>query len=227
MASRSFADELVTRYRKPYSLLSFFRNNHRHDIRTNEQLRQWVSSNHDYLTSLDFASFQQLPSISPLWGYDESYYRKEIACELLRITQLAGRRLTPEEASLYLQHASKSIVAQSYDRPAVIAGTLFVAYRGRWFHEFPFRLLSSRTFDPYIFPNVGPPLLKGSFAWTSWHGARLVAHFGMGFLVCHLLAPFYRHVFHSKAPELLTIEPRLGSLASDVQKRRERIGLRT
>ncbi len=42
----------------------------------------------------------------------------------------------------------------------------------------------------------------------------------MGFLVYHLLAPLYRHVFHSKAFELLAIEPRLGSLARDIQKRR-------
>lgn len=80
----------------------------------------------DYFMSLEYLQLHQLPRVSPLWGYDESYFRNEIFRKLAHVTRVAGRRLTPDEMALYLEHASKETVVQSYDRPAAVATTLFL-----------------------------------------------------------------------------------------------------
>jgi len=125
-----------------------------------EQIREWLKRNREYLTSPDFAALHQLPSISPLWSYDESYYRTEIVDDLLHITRLAGRRLTPDEMALYLQQTSKSTVAKSYDRPTAIAATLLLINRG-WLHV-PVLPADLPTFQPPSLPESVPTAPKGS-----------------------------------------------------------------
>ncbi|RYP77657.1 hypothetical protein DL771_001025 [Monosporascus sp. 5C6A] len=85
--------------------------------RVSQHLGEWITRNED-VTSPD------PPSL--------------IVHDLISITQLAGRRLRPDEMDLFLDRASRAVVAKSYDRPAAIAATLFLINRGWKGYTFPF-----------------------------------------------------------------------------------------
>jgi hypothetical protein len=217
MASdKSLDDKLAEYYRDPPPPVpSDIRNRHEVD-RLTEQVREWLKRNREYLTSPDFRALHQLPSISPLWGYDESYYRTKIVDDLLHITRLAGRRLTPDEMALYLHHTSKSTVAKSYDRPTAIAATLFLINRGWKSYTFPFYQPTFQHFNPRVFPSQSRPLLRGRIAVASWHGLRCGLYGGFGLLTYHFLAPRYRSLFSFAGLMALEMEPCLDKLQGDV-----------
>ncbi|KAK3945812.1 hypothetical protein QBC46DRAFT_61064 [Diplogelasinospora grovesii] len=221
-ADNSGDDELAEYRRDPPPPLANPKN--REEIgRMNEELRRWTPRNRDYFRSPDFLKLHQLPSISPLWGYDESYYRETIARELMFITQAAGRRLTPDEVTVYLHHASRWTVAESYDRPAAIATTLFMANRGWNEFTFPFYQPSFQRFDPHVFPSTSLPLLRGRIAAASWQGGRCGLYSGLGILAYHLFAPTYRSLLNNNNLQVLEMEPRLKSLKRDTREAFDRL----
>ncbi|KAK3384500.1 hypothetical protein B0T24DRAFT_608698 [Lasiosphaeria ovina] len=217
---KSIDDELAKYYRDPPPPVPSDRKGHKVDGMS-EQLREWGKRNGEYLASPDFRALHQLPSISPLWGYDESYFRIEIINDLIHITRLAGRRLTPDEMALYLHHASKSTVAKSYDRPAAIAATLFLINRGWKGYTFPFYQPTSQHFNPRVFPSPSWPLLRGRIAAASWQGLRCGLYGGFGLLTYHMLAPRYRSLFTYAGLIALEVEPGLDRLQYDVWKETE------
>ncbi|KAK0710593.1 hypothetical protein B0H67DRAFT_583043 [Lasiosphaeris hirsuta] len=216
-------DELAEYRRDPPPAPSSGSKNEQEVERMKQQLDEWVTRNRGYLMSPDFLNLYRLPSISPLWGYDESYYRHCIVHELAAITQLGGRRLTPNEMALHLDAVSRAVVAKSYDRPIAIAATLFMINRGWKEYTFPFYQPTTERFNPHFFPRPSHPLLRGRIAAASWQGLRCGLYGGLGFLAYHVLAPKYHGLCDSQVIMALAMEPHLKGLRDDVAGTLERL----
>ena len=191
--------------------------------RSEEQVDNWIARNRDYLTSPNFQGGCQLPSIARLWGYDEYYFRNEISRELLYVTRLAGRRLAPDEMAAFLHHTSRTVVAQSYDRPAAIVATLFLINRGWKDYTLPFYQPMFQRLRPSFFPSPTWPLARGRIAIALWQGLRCGLYGGLGHITYSFLAPRYRELFQSDVLAALGLEPHLDELQDDVLKSLERL----
>ncbi|KAH8891635.1 hypothetical protein GQ53DRAFT_806535 [Thozetella sp. PMI_491] len=119
---------------------------------------EWMLRHGDYFMSLECLQLYRLPSMSPLWNYGQSYFRNEIFRKLAHVTRVAGRRLTPDDMALCLDHASKETVVQSYDCPIAIAMSLFLISMGWRHYAFPF--IQQTSAPPARFPQVLAPLCR-------------------------------------------------------------------
>lgn len=77
------------------------------------RMDDWIDRNLDYLKSFDTRNLQHLPLLSRLWGYDTAWYSSRIIFEVTEISSYAGRRLKPEEMSIFTSYAARGVVAAS------------------------------------------------------------------------------------------------------------------
>lgn len=184
------------------------------EARLDRDVGAWLdrNGNGDYVRSWDPRFLRQMPLLSRLWGYDEEWFRERLFSETLHLTRMAGRRLSLPELSIYGMHASKGIVAASYDRPLTFGVTAFFLWRGAATFRMPF-------YQPQFVRFTHPQLTKRPFfSIVAWHGTRIGAYGAVGYAAYFFLAERYRrYMTDSFAQEGLKFELVLKTLVDDMQ----------
>ncbi|CAN8105680.1 unnamed protein product [Discula destructiva] len=148
----------------------------------------WLArnGNGDYVRSWDPRYLRPMPVLSRLWGYNEEWYRTRLFGLTLHHTRVAGRRFSPSELAIFSMHASRGIVAASYDRPVALGVTALFLWRGAATFRLP-------GYQPRFVRFTHPQLTR--LPWLStlaWHGTRVGAYGAVGFAAYYLLASRYR-----------------------------------
>lgn len=175
------------------------------------------NGNAEYVERWDPRFVLHLPLLSRFWGYDDEWFRTHVSHENLKMTLVAGRRLTFEELDLCSFYASKGVVAASYDRPFTLATTAMLLWRGASTFRLPF-------YQPKFVRVTHPQLSSRPFLSTmAWHGARIGAYGAVACAAHCLLASKYRyHVITMLTDEAL-MDPGLSTLFLDMQEHRIRL----
>lgn len=193
-------------------------NTRNQDLLNNIQQVHWMDRNMDYLQSFDARSLHQLPLLSRLWGYDLYWYRQGIEFEVAELTSWAGRRLNPEEMSIFTSHAARGVVASSYDRPIAIGATTFALWRGWSSYRMPF-------YQPRFTRVMHPQATQRPFFTSlAWHSARTGVYGLLGLTAYKLLAQHYRtHMLNSFTQDALDFDPGLDGLVQDINVNLKRL----
>ncbi|PWI75690.1 hypothetical protein PCL_06348 [Purpureocillium lilacinum] len=138
---------------------------------------------------------------------------------------LPSRALTDDEIGALADHmgATTSIVLAS--RPAILATTLLLAWRGRATFRFPFWQPKWVKTSQDVFPSIAQPWLRDEkTARLAWHASRVVTYG----VLCYLAVPFplvtYAHV---RGTQGIASDPRLQEIfAESVQYKEEMKKLR-
>lgn len=183
-----------------------------------ERMDEWVYRNMDYLKSFDSLSLQHLPLLSRLWGYDYSWYGSRISKEVAEVSSWAGRRLDPEEMSVFTSHAARGVVAASYDRPTAAGVTTFALYRGWSSFRMPFY---QPRFTRFMHPRATQRPLLSSLAW---HSARVGVYGVLGLAAYKLLGLRYRsYMVDSFIRDAMDHEPELEFLNYSISENLARL----
>ncbi|KAF3760679.1 hypothetical protein M406DRAFT_353492 [Cryphonectria parasitica EP155] len=185
-----------------------------------DQVVAWVerSENSAYLRSWDPRPLRQMPLLSSFWGYDEDWYRNKLWNEALHVTRVAGRRLTPEELSLFTFHVSKGVVAASYDRPFALGVTAFLLWRGAATFRMPF-------YQPKFVRFAHPQMTRLPFLTSmAWHGTRIGAYGAVAYVAFGLLSQRYQtYMMNTFGDAGLEHELGLKKLVEDTQDNLQRL----
>jgi hypothetical protein len=178
-------------------------NNERHDA--------WNERNMAYLTSFDSRGLQHLPLLSRLWGYDYNWWASRITAGVAEVTSWAGRRLNPEEMSIFASHSARGVAAASYDRPVAAGATVFVLWRGWSSYRMPFY---QPRFTKFSHPQAtARPFLSS----LSWHSARIGVYGLIGLTAYKLLGQRYRdYMRESFFLDAINFDPGLEDVAKNI-----------
>lgn len=83
-------------------------------------LDNWIKRNTNYLSTIPWHKYAQLPVLSWLWGYSDAEFRNECISTYIFYTRATGRRLTDDERDAVLEPVTRSSAAASYDRPIAL-----------------------------------------------------------------------------------------------------------
>lgn len=159
----------------------------------NEASVAWATRNSAYMAAASLRDLHPMPVLSRLWGYDEEWYRAQLHKKIIQFTLFAGRRMTPPEFSLFSLHASRGIVAASYDRPVALAATAFFVMRGAATFRMPF-------YQPRFTRFSHPHATRFPFlASTAWHCVRAGAYGVVGCAAYICFASGYREYMEMSA----------------------------
>lgn len=191
---------------------------HKNDTReqvalNQERMDDWVRRNMDHLKSYDSRGLQHLPLLSRLWGYDYSWYSAWIIIELAEVSSWAGRRLDPEEMSVFTSHTARGVVAASYDRPIAAGVTTLALYRGWSSFRMPFY---QPRFTRFMHPQATQRPLLSSLAW---HSARVGVYGMLGLAAYKLLSLRYQsYMVDSFINDAMHCEPGLETLNDSISE---------
>lgn len=160
-----------------------------------ERAQAWIDRNTAYLRLSDSRGLQHLPLLSRLWGYDYQWYCAMIAAEVTSVTLLAGRRLNPEEMSVFTSHTARGAVAASYDRPIAIGATILALYRGWGSYRMPFY---QPRFTTFVHPQAS---LRPFLSSLAWHSSRVGLYGLIGLATYKLLGERYRSYMMDRSVE--------------------------
>ncbi|KAH8783384.1 hypothetical protein F5883DRAFT_680607 [Diaporthe sp. PMI_573] len=188
------------------------------DALNNERHKAWNERNMVYLTSFDSRGLHHLPLLSRLWGCDYNWYTARITSEVAEVTSWAGRRLSPEEMSIFTSHAARGVVAASYERPIAIGTTTFALWRGWSSYRMPFY---QPRFTTFMHPQAAArPFLSSLF----WHSARLGVYGLLGFTAHKLLGRRYRdYMRESFFFDAINFDPGLEEVVNDIDDNLDRL----
>lgn len=209
------SDKLNDLWRDPPPRLATVMDTAEERAKLRSDVSKWLDRdgqrNHTYLRSWDPRTMCQLPLLSRFWGCDEAWYRQVLNNNILVMTRMAGRRLSPDELSLFAFYASKGVVAASYDKPLAFGVTAFFLWRGKATCRMPFY---QPRFTRFAHPQTASrPFLSG----LAWHGTRMGAYGALGYAAYRLLSgPYQEYMTESFSNEGIMLELGLKELAEDM-----------
>ncbi|KAJ0118376.1 uncharacterized protein J7T55_009159 [Diaporthe amygdali] len=183
-----------------------------------EQRNAWILRNLGYLQSFDVRGLHQLPLLSRLWGYDFGWYGLSIMFKIADLTMLAGRRLNPQEMSVFASHTARGVVAASYDRPIAIGATSFALWRGWSSYRMPFY---QPKFTTWVHPQASRRPFLSSLAW---HSARVGIYGLVGLSAYKLFSDRYiDYMLVNFAEDALKFDPALKKINQDMNNNLDRL----
>lgn len=119
---------------------------------------------------------------------------------------LTSRPLRDEEVAALTDHWGTSANVALTSKPAALALTVLLAWRGRARFRFPFWQPKWINTAPDAFPTISQPLLTGPSARFAWHTGRLLTY---GVLCNWLVTPFFLSYAGVRATVSISSDPRL------------------
>ncbi|KAK0707526.1 hypothetical protein B0H67DRAFT_315003 [Lasiosphaeris hirsuta] len=166
-------------------------------------------------------NYEQLPKMpfwSPLFGYTiENWFKGGIASDIMRLTALAARPLSPTETQALAESSARSRSIIPWKQPLVAAVALSLTWRGRGRFRFPF-YTPGKSFDPSRFKGLNflgwHSVLYGLHAIRAWHCVRFASYGLVAWPFISSFVNIYANVGHNVR---VLQDPRTKSLIKTIE----------